>query len=99
MSDVWYSVGFDIMRREWLDDEMRDAFLDAVNYCEAFDGADDLIPHHMALLFIPPTFKDGMTIYHSPRLCFDINDVRTICLNCGNSPDCCTCEDEIQWGG
>lgn len=90
-SPSWFSVGTDIINREWLEAEFRQHFLRDQNYCPKFDGADDLIPHHLAIEFIKPTMKDGVLIYHHPRLTFDINDIRTICLNCGNSPDCCTC--------
>jgi hypothetical protein len=69
----------------------------SLTFSESFDGGDDLIPHHIALQFIPPSIEVDENgdvvnvIYHHPRLCFDINDIRIICLNCGNSPDCCTC--------
>ena len=83
------------MPNTWTD--LRTHIDGVLTFSEHFDGADDLIPHHLALQFIPPTIEvndDGdivNTIYHHPRLCFDINDIRIICLNCGNSTDCCTC--------
>jgi len=47
------------------------------------DPPDDFEEMHIALHFR----SDGSLI----GLCFDVNDVRMICLECGNSLDCCVC--------
>jgi len=70
-----------------LDDAVRGA-LSASEWSELFcldelDPLDDFEEFHIALHFR----RDGYLI----GLCFDICDVRTICLECGNSLDCCVC--------
>jgi len=50
---------------------------------DEIDPLDDFEEFHIALHFR----RDGYLI----GLCFDICDIRTICLECGNSLDCCVC--------
>ncbi len=60
------------------------------NYSETFDGADDLIPHHLCWVTFEIELNGVRTL--KTVLDFDICDIRTICLGCGNGTDCCTCE-------
>jgi len=50
---------------------------------EALQEEDDFVPHHIVIMWS----KEGGVI----GLEFDICDIRTICLLCGNGTDCCTC--------
>jgi len=54
---------------------------------------DDLwFGENFCIMFIEPTvLEDGSVKLHHPRIHLDINDVRSICLVCGNSVDCCVC--------
>ena len=50
---------------------------------EALLEEDDFVPRHIVIMWS----KEGGVI----GLEFDICDIRTICLLCGNGTDCCTC--------
>jgi len=90
MSRVWFSVGTDTINTEWLECEFRELLLNDLNYSESFDGGDDLIPHHIVLHWVNIEGENKERIL----LDWDINDIRKICLCCGNSLDCCVCDDD-----
>ena len=58
-------------------------FTDIIEVGEALLEEDDFVPHHIVIMWS----KEGGVI----GLEFDICDIRTICLLCGNGTDCCTC--------
>ena len=75
--DEWFCIG-DAVRGALSASESLELFC-----LDEIDPPDDFEEFHIALHFR----SDGYLI----GLCFDINDVRTICLECGNSLDCCVC--------
>jgi len=75
--DEWFCLG-DAVRGALSASESLELFC-----LDEFDPLDDFEDVHIALHFR----RDGYLI----GLCFDVNDIRTICLECGNSLDCCVC--------
>jgi hypothetical protein len=58
-------------------------FSDFIEVGEALLEEDDFEDRHVVIMWC----KEGGVI----GLEFDICDIRTICLLCGNGIDCCTC--------
>jgi hypothetical protein len=63
--------------------EMTNWFTDFIELDHALLEKDDFVPHELVIMWS----KEGVVI----GLEFDICDIRTICLLCGNGTDCCTC--------
>jgi hypothetical protein len=75
--DEWFCIG-DAVRGALSASESLELFC-----LDEIDPPDDFEDVHIALHFR----SDGSLI----GLVFDVCDIRTICLECGNSLDCCVC--------
>ena len=72
--------------------------LSASEYLELIE-VDEIEPvedlwfgENYCLMFMEPIEnKDGSVTYRHPRIHLDINDIRSICMKCGNAVDCCVC--------
>ena len=75
--DEWFCIGNAVRGALSASESLELFCLDEI------DTHDDFEDFHIALHFR----SDGSLI----GLCFDVCDVRAICLVCGNSLDCCVC--------